>query len=92
VSDNLDKFDAFVVIGGRESSNSKELYDIWVQHKKKTFYGESLHDILQYPQEKLFSCDTVAVTWWASTPAEDIKAIFDFYREHGYEPKVLSLK
>ena len=91
VSDNLDKFEAFVVIWGKESNNSKELSDIWIKYGKKTFYGENLDDILTYPKEELFACDTVAVTWWASTPAEDIKAVFDFYRENWYEPKILSL-
>ena len=92
VLDNLDKFDAFVVIWGKESNNSKELADIWVQHGKKTFYGENLDDVLKYSREELFACDTVAVTGWASTPAEDIRAVFDFYRENGYAPKILNLK
>lgn len=92
VSDNLDKFDAFLVVWGKESNNSKELADIWIKYWKKTFYGESLDDILRYPKDELFACDTVAITWWASTPAEDIKAVFDFYKENGYTPKILNLK
>jgi len=88
----LDMFDVFIVIWGKESNNSKELADIWLWHKKKTFYWESLDDILSYPSEELFACERVAITWWASTPAWDIKAVFDLYREHGYEPKILSLK
>lgn len=91
VSDNIDKFDAFVVVWGQESSNARELYDMWVKYKKRTFYGESLDDILKYPRDELFACDTVAITWWASTPAEDIRAVFDFYRDNGYEPRMLSL-
>lgn len=91
VTDNLDKFDAFIVIGGKESNNSRELYNIGIKYGKKTFYGENLADILQYPKEELFACDTVAVTGGASTPAEDIQAVFDFYRKNWYEPKMLSL-
>lgn len=62
VLQNLDKFDTFVVIGGKESNNTKELYNIGVQNNKKSFYGESLEDILQYPEEELFANETVAIT------------------------------
>jgi len=89
---NLDKFDTFIVIGGKESNNTKELYSIWVENNKKSFYGESLEDILQNSEEELFGNKTVAITWWASTPTEDIKAVFDYYKNHGYEPRVIELK
>ncbi len=91
VLQHLDKFDTFIVIGGKESNNTKELYSIGIQNNKKSFYGESLDDILQYPEEELFAYDRVAITWWASTPIEDIKEIFDFYKNHGYEPRMLEL-
>ncbi len=92
VVQNLDKFEAFVVIWGKESNNTKELYNIGVKNNKKSFYGESLEDILQYPEEGLFASDTVAITWWASTPIEDIKEVFDYFKNHGYEPKILELQ
>jgi len=91
VLQNLNKFDTFIVIGGKESNNTKELYHIGVSHNKKSFYGESLEDILENPQEELFAHDTVAITGWASTPIEDIKEVFDYYKNHGYEPKILEL-
>ncbi len=91
VQQNLDKFSTFIVIGGKESNNTKELYAIWIQNNKKSFYGESLEDILQYPEEEVFANETVAITWWASTPIEDIKEVFDYYKNHGYEPKMLEL-
>lgn len=91
VIQNLEKFQTFIVIGGKESNNTKELYDIWIQHNKKSFYGESLEDILQHPEEELFANEYVAITWWASTPIEDIRAVFDYYKNHGYEPKTLEL-
>lgn len=91
VLQNLKKFDTFIVIGWKESNNTKELYDIWVQNNKKSFYGESLDDILQNPEKELFANDTVAITGWASTPIEDIKEIFDYYKNHGYEPRMLEL-
>ncbi len=92
VAQNLDKFDTFIVIWGKESNNTKELYNIWVKNNKKSFYGESLEDIIKYPEEELFAHDIVAITWGASTPIEDIKEVFDYYKNHGYEPKMLALK
>jgi 4-hydroxy-3-methylbut-2-enyl diphosphate reductase len=62
VLQNIDKFETFIVIGGKESNNTKELYNIGVKNNKKSFYGESLDDILQHPKEELFIHDTVAIT------------------------------
>ena len=92
VLQNINKFDTFIVIGGKESNNTKELYAIGVNNNKKSFYGESLDDIIKYPENELFAHDTVAITWWASTPIEDIKKVFDYYKNNGYEPKMLELK
>ncbi len=91
VVENLDKFETFIVIGGKESNNTKELYRIGTENNKKSFYGESLDDILNYSEEVLFAHDTVAITWGASTPIEDIKAVFEYYKNHGYEAKILEL-
>ncbi len=92
VLQNLKKFETFIVIGGKESNNTRELYNIGIKNKKKSLYGESLDDILKYPKEELFAHDTVAITWGASTPIEDIKEVFDYYKNHGYEPKMLELQ
>lgn len=91
VLQNLDKFDSFIVIGGKESNNTKELYSIWRENNKKSFYGESLKDIIQYPETELFAYERVAITGGASTPIEDIKAVFEWYRNHGYEAKIVEL-
>lgn len=58
----LHKFDTLIVIGGKESNNSKRLYNIGIYNNKKSFYGESLDDILQYPEEELFVNEHVAIT------------------------------
>ena len=92
VIQNLDKFSTFIVIGGKESNNTKELYSIGVQNNKKSFYGESLADILENSEGELFEHETVAITWWASTPIEDIREVFDYYKNNGYEPKILNLQ
>lgn len=62
VLQNLDKFDTFIVIGGKESNNTKELYDIGMKNDKNSFYGESLEDILHHPEEELFKNEAVAIT------------------------------
>jgi len=92
IMQNLQNFNTLIVIGSKESNNSKKLYNIGIQNDKKSFYGESLEDILQYPEEELFANETVAITWWASTPIEDIKEVFDYYKNHGYKPEMLELQ
>jgi len=62
VIQNLDKFETFIVIGGKESNNTKELYNIGIKNHKKSFYGESLEDILENSEEELFANTTVAIT------------------------------
>lgn len=45
---NLDMFDTLIVIGGKESNNGKELVKIGLKNNKKTFFGESLEDVMEY--------------------------------------------
>jgi 4-hydroxy-3-methylbut-2-enyl diphosphate reductase IspH len=40
----------------------------------------------------LLAHETVAVTWWASTPKEDIEEVIDFFVANGYEKEILFLK
>ena len=89
---NLNKFEAFIVIWGKESNNTKELYEIWLKNNKQTLYGESLADIVQTPLDELLSKETVAVTGWASTPQEDIQEVVDFFVTNGYKEDVVTLK
>lgn len=91
VIENLDKFETFIVIGGKESNNTKELYSIGIKNNKKSFFGESLSDILKYPEEELFEHDHIAITWWASTPEEDIRDVFEYFKNNWYETKTLTL-
>jgi len=92
VLEHLDKFDAFIVIGGKESNNTKELYNLWIEHGKKSFFGESLDDILAHGENEVLTHETIAITGGASTPVEDIREVFDYYKNKGYEPKILTLK
>lgn len=89
---NLDKFETFIVIGGKESNNTKELYEIWIKNNKQTFYGESLNDIVQTSKNELFANERIAVTGWASTPQEDIQEVVDLFVSKGYKREILSLE
>ncbi len=92
VLQNIWLFDTFIVIGGKESNNTKELAEIGIHHHKQTLYGESLEDILQNPESVLFAHERVAITWGASTPVEDIQKVFEYYKNNGYEPKIITLQ
>ncbi len=89
---NLDKFQTFIVIWGKESSNTRQLYEIGKRNDKQTFYGESFDDIIQHPHDELLAHETVAVTGWASTPQEDIQKVVDFFVTNGYKEEILNLK
>ena len=89
---NIEKFETFIVIGGKESNNTRELYEIWIKNNKQTFYGESLVDIVQTPKNELFAYEKIAVTGGASTPQEDIQEVVDFFVTNGYKQEILLLK
>ncbi len=91
VLDNLEKFDTFIVIWWKESNNTKELYEIGKKNHKRCFFWESLEDIIKHGESELFADEKVAITWWASTPEEDIREIFEYYKNNGYEAGILTL-
>jgi len=92
IQQNLTKFEKLVVIGGKNSSNTKELVKIWEKNKKKTFFAESLKNLLEiYNKSDLINTKTLAITGGASTPQKDIKEVFDYFKEQGFEQKILSL-
>jgi (E)-4-hydroxy-3-methyl-but-2-enyl pyrophosphate reductase len=92
VLQNLNKFDSFIVIWWKDSNNTKELYNIWIENWKKTFYWESLNEILLYWKDNLLFDKRIAITWWASTPVWDINEVFDFYKNNWYKPQIIKLK
>lgn len=91
ILENVDKFDAFIVIWGKQSSNTKELYKIWLKHGKDSFYWESLDDILDQYWDKILEFDRVALTWGASTPIENIREVYDYFAGKWYAKKFLNL-
>ncbi len=92
IRQHADLFETLIVIWGKESNNTKELYEIWLQCHKQTLYWESLADIVQYPENEIFAHEKIAVTGWASTPKEDIQAVIDFFVKNGYQKETLLLK
>lgn len=86
----IDRYDSLVVIWGKESHNTYELVKLWERYNKHTIYAETGQEILEFWEDILMKDALVAVTWWASTPPEDIRAVFDWYKSQWYEQKVLT--
>lgn len=91
IIDNINKFKTLVVIGGKESNNGRELYEIWIKSNKQTIFGESLADVMQLQKKELFENETIAVTGGASTPKEDIQEVVDFLITNWYKKEILTL-
>ncbi len=65
--------DVMVVIGGRESSNTKKLFEISSQYCPCTYFVETLEDI---PQDVLLKNKKIGITAGASTPGGIIEEVF----------------
>jgi len=57
--------DAMIVIGGKNSSNSKKLYEIAAQNCTKSFFIENIKDL---PLKEVEKCNKIGVAAGASTP------------------------
>lgn len=68
------KVDALIVIGGRESSNSKKLYEICKSNCEKTIFIETEEELDLSDLKELKS---VGITAGASTPDYIIKSVID---------------
>ncbi|MBR2511511.1 MAG: bifunctional 4-hydroxy-3-methylbut-2-enyl diphosphate reductase/30S ribosomal protein S1 [Firmicutes bacterium] len=66
------KVDAMVIIGDRNSSNSKKLFDIAGKNCRKSFFVENKQDL---PLKELSLCNRIGVAAGASTPACIIKEV-----------------
>ena len=64
--------DAMIVIGGKDSSNSKKLYDLAQKNCKKTFFIENIADL---PLKEIEFCNKIGVAAGASTPERLIKEV-----------------
>ena len=69
--------EAMIVIGGKQSSNTKKLYEISKNACGNTYYIQKLDD-LDLSQIKSFRC--VGITAGASTPNKIIEEVQDYVR------------
>ena len=66
--------DKMIVIGGRESSNTRKLYEICKNYCKETYHIETIKDL---ELNKFNSNDKIGITVGASTPARIIKEVIE---------------
>lgn len=65
-----DEVDAFVVIGGRNSANTRHLYELVAEHCKRASHIETASEL----NEEMFkNCQNIGITAGASTPDRIIK-------------------
>lgn len=69
--------DLMIVIGGKNSSNTKKLYEIASKNSKKAILVESKDELLS---EKFDKYEKIGVTAGASTPKESIEEVIDFIK------------
>lgn len=73
--------DAFVIIGGRNSSNTTRLYEICRSLCPKSYHIESA-DELDFSW--FDGCDRVGVTAGASTPEDQIQCVIERLEQHAF--------
>lgn len=71
-----EEVDAMIIIGGKNSSNTKKLYDIASSKCKNTYIVETIDDL----KEDMSVFDIVGVMAGASTPKESIDEVVDFLK------------
>ncbi len=80
--------DAMVIIGGKNSSNTRKLYEISVDFCQKSFFVEKIEDL---PLQQLAKCDKIGVAAGASTPECVIKEVIATMSENITEMNMLDL-
>lgn len=64
--------DLMIVIGGKDSSNSKKLYEISKKYCEKTIFIENIRNL---PLKEVENCNKIGVAAGASTPERIIKEV-----------------
>jgi (E)-4-hydroxy-3-methyl-but-2-enyl pyrophosphate reductase len=76
-----DTVDAVLVVGGRNSGNTRRLVDVSKQTGKPTFHIETEADLDYIDQDKLSSYSIIGITAGASTPNWIIKKVYKALEE-----------
>lgn len=69
--------DCMIIIGGKNSSNTKKLFDIAKQNCKKAYCIETKNEL---PLEEIKKCSKVGIMAGASTPDESINDIINYIK------------
>jgi len=80
--------DLMVVIGGRNSSNTKKLYEISKKHCANTYFVENIEDL---PLKELQKCNRIGIAAGASTPECTIKEVIASMSEMTLENNELNM-
>ncbi|MFA7659689.1 MAG: bifunctional 4-hydroxy-3-methylbut-2-enyl diphosphate reductase/30S ribosomal protein S1 [Anaerovoracaceae bacterium] len=80
--------DLMIVIGDRNSANSRKLFEIAQKHCKKTFFVENKNDL---PLKQIEICGRIGVAAGASTPERIIKEVISTMSEAITETKELQV-
>lgn len=70
------KVDAMIIIGGKNSSNTKKLYEIALSHCENSYIIETLDDL----NIDLSKYESVGVMAGASTPKESIEEVIEYLK------------
>lgn len=71
--------DAMIIIGGKNSSNTKKLYELCKKNLDKCYFIENIKDL---PLKELEKCNRIGVTAGASTPERVIKEVISTMSEN----------
>lgn len=71
-----ERVDAMVIIGGKNSSNTKKLYELALDDCRKTFIIETLEDLV----EDMSEYKVIGVMAGASTPKESIEEVVEYLK------------
>ncbi|MBQ3322365.1 MAG: bifunctional 4-hydroxy-3-methylbut-2-enyl diphosphate reductase/30S ribosomal protein S1 [Firmicutes bacterium] len=81
--------DAMVIIGDKNSSNSRKLFEIGKQHCGRTFFVENIRDL---PLHEVMKCNRIGVATGASTPDSTIKEVIANMSDATLENKELTME
>lgn len=66
--------DCMIIIGGKNSSNTKKLYEMAVKNCENTFLIEDVNELEEY-KEVICKCEKIGIMAGASTPKEHIEEV-----------------